>query len=98
MSRLLVRRTSHRRTSRVALPKAAPEGVAPIIVDLGKKKAKAIKALKRGDGRLMDEVDQVISDVGAELGADADKTELVPIVLVYRRKEKRRARGLAGLF
>lgn len=72
--------------------------LAPIIVDLGKKRRRAIKALKRGDGRLMDEVEQVIDEVGTELGKDKDAVQIVPIVLVYRRKTKRRRAGLAGLF
>jgi len=68
--------------------------LAPIIVDLGKKRRKALKQLKRGDGRLLDEVEQVTAEVRAELGKDADAVELVPIILVYRRKVRRPKGGL----
>jgi len=66
-----------------------PEVMRPIIVSLGKKKKKAIKRLKRGVGPTMDEVMDVVDQVQANLGADAADKILVPIVVVYRKKEKR---------
>jgi hypothetical protein len=71
--------------------------LAPIILDLGKKKKRAIKSLKRGRGRLMDEVEQTLAEVRAGLGADGSNKELVPIVMIYQRKRKRR-KGLGSLF
>ena len=71
--------------------------LAPIIVDLGKQRRKALKGLKRGTGKLMDEVEQVLGEVRAEMGADAQKVEVLPIVLIYKRKTSRRRGGLAGL-
>jgi len=70
--------------------------VAPIILDMGKKKKRAVRDLKRGRGRLMDEVEQTVEEVREGLGAEAEGKELVPIVLVYRRKQKRRRRGGFG--
>ncbi len=72
---------------------AEPEIVAPIIVSLGKKKKKQIKRLKRGKGGTMDEVLDVIDQVQANLGDQAAGKILVPIVVIYRRKQRRR-RGL----
>jgi hypothetical protein len=96
MSSVVVRRHArHPRPSRGV--EGERQGLAPIIVDLGKKRRKAIKALMRGDGRLLDEVEQVIGEIRAELGKDAEAAEIVPIVLVYRRKTRRRRGGLAGL-
>ena len=69
------------------------EMVAPIIVSLGKKKKKQIKRLKRGKGGTMDEVLDVIDQVQANLGDQAAGKILVPIVVIYRRKQ-RRYRGL----
>lgn len=68
------------------------EVTAPIIVSLGKKKKKAIKSLKRGKGGTMDEVMDVIDQVQANLGAQAEGKILVPVVVLYQRKT-RRVRG-----
>ena len=70
----------------------------PIIVSLGKQRRKRIRDLKRGTGKLMDEVDGVVEQVRAGLGDEEKDTKLVPIVLVYRQKQKRRkGRGLLGV-
>lgn len=69
------------------------EVTAPIIVNLGKKKRKAIKRLKRGKGAAMDEVMDVIDQVQANLGPQAEGKVLVPVVVIYRQKQ-RRIRGL----
>lgn len=71
---------------------------APIIIDLGKKRSKAIKDLKRGRGSLMDEVGQTVSEVLEGLGPEAQAKQPLPIVIIYRKKQKRRNRGLGGLF
>jgi len=65
------------------------EHTAPIILDLGKKKRSALKDLKRGRGRLMDEVEDALGEVLASLGDEAEGKQMVPIVLVYKRKRKR---------
>jgi hypothetical protein len=71
--------------------------VPPIVVDLGKKKRKQIKQLKKGTGPLWKEVESVIEQVRGELGGElADKT-LVPLVLIYRKKS-RRSRSVTSLF
>ena len=69
------------------------EHTAPIILDLGKKKRRALKALKRGRGRLLDEVEQSLDEVRIGLGSGIEGKQIVPIVLIYKRKIKRR-RGL----
>lgn len=69
---------------------------APIIIDLGKKRRKVIKDLKRGSGKAMDEVEQALAEVRASLGAEGANKELVPVVLIYRRKTRRK-RGLLGI-
>lgn len=63
-------------------------GIAPIIIDLGKEKKRRIRDLKRGRGRLMAEVAAVLSEVRAGLGDDADGKQLVPVVLIYKKKRK----------
>lgn len=62
---------------------------APIVVDLGTASRKNIRKLKRGEGKLDAEVREVITQLRAQLGAEAENQELVPIVVVYSRKTKR---------
>lgn len=69
----------------------------PIIVDLGKQRKKQIKRLKRGEGKLWDEVADVSQEVGLQLGEEAQDKVLVPIVMVYRKKAKKR-KGVNPLF
>jgi hypothetical protein len=68
--------------------------VAPIVLSLGKQKKKHIRRLKRGRGKLMDEVVDVIEQVHDHLGEDADDKIIVPVVVLYRQKRKRAMRGL----
>jgi hypothetical protein len=63
----------------------------PIIVDLGKQRAKKIKQLKRGKGKLWTEVIDVVEEVSAQLGDEAEGKTIVPLVLVYRKKDKRKS-------
>jgi len=66
--------------------------LSPVILKVGKKKKRAIKDFKRGRGRLMYEIEQTLADVRAALGARAAGKELVPVVMIYRQKQKRRRR------
>lgn len=70
----------------------------PVVVDLGKVKKKAIKALKQGDGKLLAELEHTLQDLRTRAGAELEGKELVPIVLLYKEKRKRRkSRGLFGM-
>jgi len=63
--------------------------VTPVIVDLGKsKKKKDIKALKRGEGKLMEDVNRVIEEIRLNSSELAGK-ELVPVVVLYQKARKR---------
>jgi hypothetical protein len=62
---------------------------APIVVSLGKESRKRIRRLKRGRGKLMNEVENVLDQVRANFGEHADGKIFVPVVLVYRRKQRR---------
>jgi hypothetical protein len=74
------------------LSQIAPATVAdPVVVDLGKTKKKNIRALKRGDGKLMKEVSRVMSEVRSELIEELAGKHLVPVVILYRPRHKRRS-------
>lgn len=71
---------------------------APVILDLGKTKKKNIKRLKRGQGKLVGDVQDAMREVTASLGDQADGKQLIPVVLVYRKKSRGRRRGGGGFF
>ena len=75
-----------------AAPAAGPESLMaqPIIVDLGRERARRIRDLKRGEGVLWDEVLDVLDEVQDMLGAQAEGKTLVPIILVYEKRAPRR--------
>ena len=66
--------------------------VAPaVVIDLGKKKRKKVRQLRKGKGPLLGEVDEAI----AELRADGTINEGVePVIVVVRQKEKNPISGL----
>jgi len=74
------------------------DGFAPIVVDMGKVKRKAIKKLKRGRGKLIDETREVIAEVEAHLGDEAEGKELLPVIILFEKKRKKRRRRPAGVF
>ena len=76
---------------------AEPQIVTPVIVDLGKVRRKHVKRLKRGEGRLADEVMDVLDEVIAELAEEVDGASLVPIVMIYERKPKKSRRRMIEL-
>lgn len=65
------------------------ETTQPIIIDLGKQKAKAIKSLKEGEGKLWGDMMSVIDEVKEMLGEEADGKTIVPVVMIYEKKRKR---------
>jgi len=80
----------------VGKPAPAANGatvMAPVILSLGKKKSKAIKQLKRGKGSAMEELMGVIEQVQTNLGEQAEGKLILPVVVIYSKKQ-RRIRGL----
>lgn len=60
----------------------------PIIVDLGQQSKKRIKKLKRGEGKLMAEIHEVLQQVQANLGEEIEGKVLLPVIIIYRRKDE----------
>lgn len=70
----------------------------PIIIDLGKQPTKRMKRLLKGRGKLWNEVADVIDEARVMLGDEVEGKTILPIILVYGKKtKKRRVRGLLGL-
>jgi hypothetical protein len=70
--------------------KAVTEMTQPVIIDLGKQRSQALKDLKKGEGKLWDEVFEVVDEAKEMLGTDAEGKILVPIIILYKEKMNRR--------
>ncbi len=84
-------------TVEVVQPRDAEERPAaeipPIIVDLGRKRRKLVKQLRKGRGKLMDDISRVIQEM-KDGGAITSSAQ--PVVVVIREKPKS-AGSLLGL-
>lgn len=78
--------------------KSATEMTQPVIIDLGKQRRSALKDLKKGEGKLWDEVFEVVDEVKEMLGADAEGKVLVPVIMLYQEKLGRRRVDLERVF
>ena len=62
------------------------------IVELGKARPKQIRALKNGEGPLVDEVAAVLADIEQRMGpGERLGTTLLPVVVVVERRRKKAA-------
>ena len=66
-----------------------------LLLDLGRKKRKAIAELKQGIGPIADQV-QAAAEQAAQKAGAGDKTVL-PLVIVYRKRPRRRPTLLGQL-
>lgn len=66
----------------------SPEGSpsAPILIDLGKRKRKQVKRLRRGRGPLLNEVEELLAELRAE-GSIAPGAQ--PVVIVVQPKRRK---------
>lgn len=63
----------------------------PVIVEIGKLSSKRIRRLKRGE-ELHDKIASAILQADARTG---EGKQVVPVVIIYRKKDRRRIRGMA---
>ena len=75
---------------------AAGGTLPPVVLDLGKAKKKLIKALKHGEGRLMEDVAHAVEAVRSNLSPEMDGKTIIPVVIVYEKKVARKG-GLLPL-
>ena len=73
---------------------AKADAKAPVIIDLGKQRRKRIKDLRRGTGRLADEINGCVEELKAA-GTLASGAQTV--VVVVREKRRRMSSLLPGL-
>lgn len=70
----------------------------PVVINRGKQRRKQIAQLKRGEGDLWAEVADMVQHVVAQLGAESRDKIVVPVVVIYRKKNKRKRSGLPSPF
>ncbi len=61
----------------------------PVIIDLGRQKSKDLNGLKKGQGKLWDELLDIVEEIKDQLGEQADGKVLMPVVMIYQKKAKR---------
>jgi hypothetical protein len=71
-------------------PHSRANQLPPVVLDVGKTKKKLIRALKRGEGKLMEDVAEAVEAIRLNLGPELEGKALIPVVIVYQRKTKRR--------
>jgi hypothetical protein len=81
-------------TSSTAEPAAKADGKAPVIIDLGKQRRKRIKGLRKGKGRLLDEVNGCLDELKA---AGTISSSAQPVIVVVRQKRRRLTSLIPGL-
>jgi hypothetical protein len=65
--------------------------IPPVVLDLGRTKRKLIRALKKGEGELMEEIAAAVEAVRNNLGAEVEGKVLTPVVIIYERRVRRKS-------
>jgi hypothetical protein len=62
----------------------------PILINLGAQKPGKIKNLKKGKGKLWEEVWNVVDETREMLGVNGEGKTFIPVVLIYSKKTKKK--------
>lgn len=66
------------------------QGLPAVVIDLGKVKRKSIRQLKEGQGKILQEVDDVVGMVREELAGELEGREILPVVVLYEKRSKKK--------
>ncbi len=71
----------------------AADTAAPIVLDFGKHRRKVVKQLRKGSGKLMDEVSSALAELQASgaIGASAQ-----PVIIIVQQKRRKTGGFLPG--
>lgn len=61
----------------------------PITIRLGKYTKRQLRKLDRGEGKVFDEVQAALEQVKDDLGPEAATKVLLPVVVIYKKKQKK---------
>ena len=59
----------------------------PLVIKMGKISKRRAKQIEQGSGGIADEVSEAMGQVARQLGEEANEKVLLPIVVVYKKKE-----------
>jgi len=82
--------TESKATEAVSAAQAPRTELPPVVLDLGRTRRKLIRALKKGEGELMEEVSAAVEAVRNNLGPEVEGKVLTPVVIIYERRVRRR--------
>lgn len=71
------------------VPKSDPtdqDDNAPVVLDLGKKSRKQVRRLRKGKGKLMDKINEVVEELRADGNIAASAQ---PVIIVVRQRDKK---------
>lgn len=74
-----------------AVDAAANTSNGPVIIDLGKRKRKLVKKLRRGEGKLLDDVNGAVAELRTAGTLSAD---VQPVIIIVREKRAKTAKSL----
>jgi hypothetical protein len=63
-----------------------PTSNAPVIIDLGRRRRKQVKKLRRGEGKLLDDVNGAVAELRTAGTLSAD---VQPVIVIVREKRSR---------
>jgi hypothetical protein len=63
-----------------------PASNAPVIIDLGRRRRKQVKKLRRGEGKLLDDVNGAVAELRTAGTLSAD---VQPVIVIVREKRSR---------
>ena len=66
----------------------------PVIIDLGKRKRKAVKRLRRGEGKLLDDVNGAVAELRT---AGTLSSDVQPVIVIVREKRRDKLKSLFPL-
>jgi len=70
------------------------ELITPLVIDLGRTSAKRVKRLRKGQGKLMREVGEILDEVAVALGDELNGKTVLPVIMIYQKKRGRKRRRL----
>lgn len=68
--------------------------LAPVVLDLGKRRRKQVKQLRRGEGKLLDDINGAVEELRTAGTLSATSQ---PVIVIVREKRRRSAKSLFPL-
>ena len=76
------------------VPSVRNDTAAPVVLDFGKQKRKAVKQLRQGTGKLIEEVSAALDELRS---AGTIQAGAQPVIIIVQQKRRRQAALFPGL-